>query len=93
MWVYKLVYDCEFKSLLSIIWIAVCQMRLKIFVFVISDLYTFALFFPLLFCQCIPADALESLRQSSEFVCPNDGFLEQVVYVVLGCPLILNFMS
>ena len=24
------------------------------------------------------ADALESLRQSCEFVCPNDGFLEQV---------------
>ncbi|RVX04860.1 hypothetical protein CK203_019140 [Vitis vinifera] len=23
-------------------------------------------------------DALESLRQSCEFVCPNDGFLEQL---------------
>lgn len=27
------------------------------------------------------ADALESLRQSCEFVCPNDGFLEQVCVV------------
>lgn len=24
------------------------------------------------------ADAIESLRQSCEFVCPNDGFLDQV---------------
>jgi len=27
----------------------------------------------------IPADALESLKQSCEFVCPNDGFIEQVM--------------
>lgn len=27
----------------------------------------------------IPPDALESLRQSCEFVCPNDGFLDQVM--------------
>lgn len=27
------------------------------------------------------ADALESLRQSCENVCPNDGFLEQVCAV------------
>ena len=27
----------------------------------------------------IPADALESLKQSYEYVCPNDGFIEQVM--------------
>lgn len=48
----------------------------------ISNLLFFAFFFhffPLPFCPCIPADALESLRQSCESVCPNDGFLEQVI--------------
>lgn len=68
-------------------------MRLKIFVFVISDSYTFALFFLLLFWPFIPADALESLRQSCEFVCPNDGFLEQVVYAVFCYQLTLNSLS
>lgn len=33
--------------------------------------------FPFFLVQ-ISVDALESLRQSCEFVCPNDGFLEQV---------------
>jgi len=28
--------------------------------------------------QFFVADALESLREVCEFVCPNDGFLEQV---------------
>jgi len=30
--------------------------------------------------QFFVADALESLREVCEFVCPNDGFLEQVGY-------------
>lgn len=31
------------------------------------------------FAFSVLADALESLKQSCEFVCPNDGFLEQVM--------------
>ncbi len=36
-------------------------------------------------CLHIPADALASLKQSCEFVCPNDGFLEQVSIVIIRC--------
>lgn len=44
-------------------------------VFFILCFFSKSWLFPLYF----PADALESLRQSCEFVCPNDGFLEQVI--------------
>lgn len=30
------------------------------------------------FCCFVSTDAIESLRQNCEFVCPNDGFLDQV---------------
>lgn len=53
----------------------ICDCHFKLTYF----LFSFALFFPLSFCPCIPAGALESLRQSCESVCPNDGFLEQVI--------------
>lgn len=59
-----------------------CLMNMK-YVIVISNLHFFCSLFPFFFssfiCPCIPADALESLRQSCETVCPNDGFLEQVI--------------
>lgn len=43
---------------------------------IIPNFFLLSIFF---FCWHIPADALESLRHSCEFVCPNDGFLDQVM--------------
>ncbi|KAL8162974.1 hypothetical protein V2J09_014463 [Rumex salicifolius] len=42
-------------------------------------LYIYRLIFSMFFCFLLHhADALESLQQSCDFVCPNDGFLDQL---------------
>lgn len=75
MWIYSLVH-VQFGWLFSQ---KNENMPLAFQTYVIL-LFFLSFLFP--FCPCIPADALKSLRQSCNFVCPNDGFLEQVVYSI-----------